>query len=70
MVSSTGCGRNHSEMAIKIPTPGGHAPGHPILLSVDADCDYDGTISFVMRLCCVAELTFKVIVLGAPDIIR
>lgn len=40
---SSGCGRQHSKMAIKIPTPAVHDLCNPVPLSVDVDCEYDGT---------------------------
>lgn len=57
-------------MAIKIPTPGVCALCNPVPLSVDVDCEYDGTFNFMMRWCYMAQLILKVIVLSVPDIIR
>lgn len=46
-------------MAVKIPTSGGHAPCNLVPLSVAVDCDYDGTISFMRKSCCMAQQILK-----------
>lgn len=35
---------------------------------MDVDCESDGTVVPWIRLCYMADLTFRVMVLGPPDI--
>lgn len=56
--------------AIKILTSGVHVWYNLVPLSVDVDCEYDGTFSFVTRLYFMAQLILKGVVLGVSDIIR